>query len=506
MLDLVGYTADKDLSHVSIMEPSCGEGEFIIEILHRLKSSSARYGFSFHDAFLQNVSASDIDDRKTSVCVQRIACFFPELTDAANRIFSEDFLLASHENADIIVGNPPYIRYEQIPVDKRDVYKAKFSTFYYRADMYVLFFENTFRMLNPGGKHCFICSNRWMRNQYGRKLRGLVARTMSIDMIINMESANAFQEDVLAYPAVTLITNNAARGTLEYADIKSIDELGCLKTSVLSQPCDEDWSSIFAKDSDCGEFDLLEEQGFNIGIGIATGADAVFVSKDIKGKVEDELLIPTINAQNLRGNRMAWDGRYLLNPYAKNGQLIALDKYPLAKTYLESYRERLSNRHKAKKNPAKWYGTLDSLTPSLQHEPKILLPDISGNNYVFVDEGRYYPQHNIYYISGKPLRELKMLAAILMSDIVRNQLDKLTNHMNGGYARWQSQYLKKLRIPNVANIPSSLADSLLSCYNDGDIDGINFYVSDIVRNETEHSSPKSSQTVPQQLTLPFGYA
>ena len=37
MLDLVGYTCDKDLSKVSILEPSCGEGEFIIEIAQRLK-------------------------------------------------------------------------------------------------------------------------------------------------------------------------------------------------------------------------------------------------------------------------------------------------------------------------------------------------------------------------------------------------------------------------------------------------------------------------------------
>ena len=490
MLDLVGYTADRDLSQVSIMEPSCGEGEFIIEILHRLKSSSTKYGFSFNEAFHRKVSASDIDDRKISVCIQHLMESFPELTDAAERIYSEDFLLATHEGVNIIVGNPPYIRYEQIPADKLDVYKKMFSTFYYRADMYVLFFEKTLRMLNPGGKHCFfICSNRWMRNQYGRKLRELIACTMSIDMIINMESANAFQEDVLAYPAVTLITNRAAQGVLEYADVKSIDELERIKTSASPKPCDENWSCIFIKDSDCGEFNLLEEQGFSIGIGIATGADAIFVSKDIKGKVEDELLIPTINAQNLRGDRMVWDGRYLLNPYAKNGQLIPLDKYPLAKTYFESYRERLSSRHKAKKNPVKWYGTIDSLTPSLQREPKILLPDISDNSYVFVDEGHYYPQHNIYYISGKPLRELKILAAILMSDIIRHQLDNLTNHMNGGYARWQSQYLKKLRVPNVAKIPTDLADLLLTSYYDGDIDGINLYVTDIVRNEAKNPTP-----------------
>lgn len=45
MLDLVGYTSDRDLSYVSITEPSCGEGEFIIEIIRRLAESSKKFGF-----------------------------------------------------------------------------------------------------------------------------------------------------------------------------------------------------------------------------------------------------------------------------------------------------------------------------------------------------------------------------------------------------------------------------------------------------------------------------
>lgn len=45
------------------------------------------------------------------------------------------------EKFDFIVGNPPYIRYEKIPANVRAVYKKMFATFYYRADLYVLFFE-----------------------------------------------------------------------------------------------------------------------------------------------------------------------------------------------------------------------------------------------------------------------------------------------------------------------------------------------------------------------------
>lgn len=79
----------------------------------------------------------------------------------------------------------------------------------------------------------------------------------------------------------------------------------------------------------------------------------------------------------------------------------------------------------------------------LQNTPKILLPDISGNSLLFIDEGRFYPLHNIYYITGEDIHQLKFLCSILMSDFVRKQIQRLSNNMNGGYARWQSQNLRK---------------------------------------------------------------
>lgn len=79
----------------------------------------------------------------------------------------------------------------------------------------------------------------------------------------------------------------------------------------------------------------------------------------------------------------------------------------------------------------------------LQNTPKILLPDNSGNSLLFIDEGRFYPLHNIYYITGEDIHQLKILCSILMSDFVRKQIQRLSNNMNGGYARWQSQNLRK---------------------------------------------------------------
>lgn len=505
MLDMVGYTADKDLSMTSIMEPSCGEGEFIISIIARLAESASRFGFDINEAYHRNVNASDLDETKVLRCTERIKEAFPEIKNPGIKIIVEDYLLAEHAPVDIVIGNPPYIRYEQIPAKKLDVYKSRFATFYYRTDMYVLFFEHSLKQLNRGGKHCFICANRWMKNQYGKNLRGMVARYYNLTTIINMEGADAFDEEVLAYPAITLIEDRNGNDKLKFAETKRVEELRMLKFCKLAAPEDNDWSSVFNTVAQSSTFSLIEEQGFKIGIGVATGADNIFISNNIKGQVEDELLIPSLNARDLQGDTLQWGGRYLLNPYDANGRLIPLDAYPKAKKYLESHRERLSSRHKASKNPTAWYGTIDKISPSLQSQPKILLPDISGNSYVFVDDGEYYPLHNIYYIIGGTKQQLQLLAALLMSDFVRTQLNNVTNKMNGGYARWQCQHLRKLHIPTISAISSSLASTLLNCYQSGNIDGINYYTQEIIKNENANPIMKKKTVSSRQLTLDFDF-
>ena len=232
MLDEAGYVPESNLSDVSILEPSCGEGEFVIEIAKRLLISAVNFDFDADTAFRRNVHAYDIDADKVEVCRSKIRKLGYK---AVENIEVADFLKATPKKADIVVGNPPYIRYENIPEDMLGYCKQKFATFHYRSDLYVPFFEKSLSLLKEGGKHCFICSNRWLKNEYGKKLRAYIAYSYRLRLIVNMEEANAFQEDVLAYPAITLISAEAPKGTFQYTevdDVKSI--LICISYFIFS--------------------------------------------------------------------------------------------------------------------------------------------------------------------------------------------------------------------------------------------------------------------------------
>ena len=126
---------------------------------------------------------------------------------------------------------------------------------------------------------------------------------------------------------------------------------------------------------------------------------------------------------------------------------------------------------------------------------------MSGNTYIFVDEGYYYPLHNIYYVTGGSSIQLRLLAAFLMSDFVRNQLLSVTNRMNGGFARWQSQYLRKLRFPDLSAIPDNDIQTLIEHYDKKDINAINRQVNGLINNPLLVAKRKKDFAT--ELTLQF---
>ena len=510
MLDVVGYTTDKNLSDIIILEPSCGEGEFVVEIARRLIESARHFGFDAQDAFVKCVYGYDIVEEKIQQCRGRLLDLGLDPSDS--HIVVGDFLSVRVPEVDLVVGNPPYVRYENIPAGQLDYIKNTFPTFHYRADLYIPFFEKSLRLLKPGGKHCFICANRWLKNEYGKKLRRLVARCFRLETIINLERADAFQEEVLAYPAITLISNNVRSHTFRYAEVERVADLTNLNSTERNTPHDDDWSDAFIQ-ADHSQLYTIEELGFKIGIGVATGADKIFISSELPDLVEAELLLPALNAKDLRGDTMRWHQEYLLNPYTSTGELISLSRYPQAARYLESHREKLADRHVARKNISKWYKTIDRINPKLKAEAKILLPDMSGNRYIFVDEGQFYPLHNLYYVTGHSVRKLKILSAVLMSDIIRQQIGSITNNMNGGFPRWQSQYLRKLKVPDLMSMDTTSEDQLIQSYDERNIEAVNRQVCALYKNSCTHQNRRNitlrrqaKKREESQLELAFDFA
>ena len=138
MLDLVKYTSEKDLSTLKILEPSAGTGAFAQEIIKRLYDSSLKFGFDFNKA-LDNIYLCEIDQQISDELIQSTSLQLKNYGYGGLRnIFINDFLLLDlNVKFDLVVGNPPYVRHENIPSEIKAIYQNKFATFVHRSDLYI---------------------------------------------------------------------------------------------------------------------------------------------------------------------------------------------------------------------------------------------------------------------------------------------------------------------------------------------------------------------------------
>jgi len=491
MLDLCDYKTTANLEKVRLLDPAGGDGVYIISALERLHDSAVRFGFDFRKS-LTNIRTYEIKKEIAMSLKLRIEEKISEFGifnyDASSIVLNDDFLRAETDSGfDIVVGNPPYIRYDNIPLVDRKYYRRKFSLFNHRADVYITFFERGLDLLSTSGRLCYICPDRWLRNQFGASLRNYISRKFSIPIVLNLDGTNPFEEDVLGYPMIILITRESQPITRYYA-VRSLANLHDIALEFAGMPTSNPLTPKIIPKNELGdiwhfeeELDYklkgmksIEEQGFKIGIGVATGADSVFIGKGLQGLVEKELLLPIVLSRDVVAGKIKWSGHYVINPFdqGKLGNLIDLEAYPRAKKYFKQNERRLRGRHVAKKNPLHWYRTIDRIEPSLLMKPKLLIPDIKKRQVIAFDPGAYYPHHNLYYVTDSNSDDLKVLGAIMMSDLFTQQINRVSVKMHGGFVRHQAQNLRKILLPDIRSISPDMKNELKELFDRGAINQI----------------------------------
>jgi Eco57I restriction-modification methylase/TaqI-like C-terminal specificity domain len=487
ILDLAGYTDNQPLYEKRLLEPSFGGGQFLLAIIKRLLAAWRRTKSeeSALDILGNAILAVELHHQTfMSTRMAAIELLIDEglsdrtATDLADRwLFQGDFLLASlNGRFDFAVGNPPYVRQEMIPSPLLAEYRSRYQTIYDRADLYIPFIERSLSLLAPSGCLGFICADRWMKNRYGGPLRKLVAEQFHLKIYVDMVDTPAFESDVIAYPAITIISREAPgstriahRPTIDRSTLSTLTQMlrvkqfqqGTLVRELAQVPNGEEPWLLGAEDRMLlirrleQAFPTLEEVGSKVGIGVATGADRAFIGDFDTLDVESDRKLPLVTTKDIRSGEVLWSGQGVINPFAEGGGLVDLRNYPRLHRYLEAHREVIANRHCAKKSPQNWYRTIDRIDPALTHQSKLLIPDIKGVAHIVFEGGKLYPHHNLYYVTSDAW-ELRALQAVMLSAISWLFVATYSTKMRGGFLRFQAQYLRRIRIPLWDDVPHVL--------------------------------------------------
>lgn len=508
MLDLVGYTADRDLASMVIVEPACGGGAFLGPIVARLSAACRARCRPLLDA-IEAIEAFDllhrnVDVSRASVREQLLADGW-EPADVEKVVSSwigqGDYLLQERRSAsvDFVVGNPPYIRLEDVPDARMRAYRAACPTMGGRADIYIGFYEVGLRSLKPGGQLAFICADRWMRNQYGRGLREFVTRRFSVEFVLTMHDVNAFEDQVSAYPAITVIRNgeqgpavaadtNQGFGEEQAAELRTwtmnTSEALVTRSSYHAArlphwfPGDDSWPAasparLAVLEDLSDRFELLENvaTGTRVGIGIATGADKIFVVQADSADIEEDRLLPMAMVRDTTSGVLNWTGSHLVNPWNAQGDLVKLAEYPRLERYFKRHSGILRGRYVAVKQPDRWYKTIDKVDHRLTSRPKLLFPDMKSTIHPVLDEGGAegrYPHHNLYYIVSD-VWDMRVLGGLLLSKVAEAFVSAYAVKMRGGTLRFQAQYLRKIRVPNPLAMSQADRDALADAFDRRDV-------------------------------------
>lgn len=126
---------------------------------------------------------------------------------------------------DVIVGNPPYVKTEDMQKlatkYEYEIYTKKYSSAYKQFDKYFLFIERAFELLQPAGRLCYIVPNKFFTNQAGSKLRACIGN--KLEAIADFGENQLF-EDKTIYSAIILAKQGGA-GTTSYKKYSSSRDL-----------------------------------------------------------------------------------------------------------------------------------------------------------------------------------------------------------------------------------------------------------------------------------------
>lgn len=487
-IDLVAYIVTNclrniDLSSRKIIDPACGSGNFLIDILRKAfvatKCKAERdklVAKIFNYDFIVGVDVQEVACLISSVRVlMEVIGFTGELNSKANiPIFKMNTLNSSNEfiadnQFDVVITNPPYLRYQSIEDKLRLEYSHQYSAATERFDLYTVFIEKAINLAKPNGKIIILCSDKFMIASYGSGIRNFINQNCNISKIYDLSSIYPFEAAVLS--AIYIFEKTATRNK-KIKWLKMINKYNRLSSKVMGyveigikwRYVNNKSERVYQKINTLNNIKRFGDLDGDISIGIQTTADDVFCKKLTKmylandESVEQELIYPLVRGKDLIkwkcGEQYADFGikSYILYPYIKKENKttrIDLENYPLAGKYLLDNKKELESRYYINGESKKWFEHLQPRTHDKLQRVKILTPDLSSDCKFSLDVNGFFCNGTTYFISfrDKSLSYYKYLLAILNSSVI-NFFHKNTNtvHMTSKKYRFQTSMMKQYPI------------------------------------------------------------
>ncbi len=408
---------------------------------------------------------------------------FPEVLDDEG-----DFL-----GFDCIIGNPPYIRQEQIR-EIKPLLEKQYRDFYNStADIYTYFFALSYHLLKEKGFNAFITSNKYARAKYGAKLRELLLKKTTIVSYMELNALKVFESAAVDTSIMSFIKQEPPKdkeSSFKYYepipddknDLKNAHSL-LMRQNALSTE-----SFIFA---DTTLLDLrgkmesvgtpLKDWDIQINYGIKTGANEAFIIPTEKReeilnacKTQEErkrteaLIKPILRGKDIKRYSYEWADLWVINThngYTSNLKFkippIDIEKYPTIKAHLDSHWDTIATRSDQGNTP---YHLRNCAYLEDFEKEKIVYPETSQGAYFIYENSGIFLEKTAFMIVSDAYN-LKLLTALLNSKLITFYFKNFCGGCILGKSGYQynKHALEKIPIPKITPQNQKLAHKITDC-------------------------------------------
>jgi adenine-specific DNA-methyltransferase len=507
IIDFIINEVKPQIDHKNL-DPSCGCGAFLVGLTDYYKRT---FDKSVKEIIQQNIFGSDIlayNIHRTKLILTIYALQHNEiLQDSDFNLYHQDSLKAKWElKFDNIVGNPPYVKFQDLADDIREYLVKHWATIEGGTfNLYFAFFELGYNLLTPTGKLGYITPNNYFTSLAGESVRRYFQQKKCVSRIIDFSHKKVF--DAQTYTALTFL-NKTINESITFDRIKEgykpedflpiangspnyINNLNSKKWRLLKTDEQKNIKNIENIGSPIGKL-------FDICVGIATLKDEIFFIDTTKEKngfyfkttengtfeIEKEITKPVHKISDFKNQEEAENNtRRIICPYnLKKGSATPIleadfkKKFPKCYDYLLTEKENLMLRDKGKVNFEPFYvwgrtqGLLKSgiriLNPTFSLKPRFLV--VKEENAFFTNGyGMFFREQtnefSLFANEAKPISKIEnidVVQKILNSNVMHYYISKTSVAIEGGYPCYQKNFIENFTIPELSNEEIQLIRSL----------------------------------------------
>ena len=364
---------------------------------------------------------------------------------------------------DLIIGNPPYIRQEEIK-ELKPHFSNVFEVYKGTSDIYTYFYERGFKILKDKGILNFITSNKFTRAGYGEPLRDFLLKYTSILEFIDLNGIKVFEKATVDTSIVMFEKRKPDKSQIIFYANPKNNNLDFLEYNKIEQSELNKNAFIFGNSKVLNLKKKIEKIGIplkdwdiNIYRGVVTGFNEAFIideeTKDnlIKeDKKSAEIIKPLLRGRDIKRYSYDFKNLYLISTFPALS--LNINNYPAIKKYLKSFGKRLEQSGEArcrKKTTNKWFEMQDIIAYYKEfYKPKLIYPETTTNPNFYYDDKNFIPDKTNFIMTGK---NLKYIMAVLSSKlgfyIFYNFYSKIT--LGSEAFQYRENSLEPFRIPKV---------------------------------------------------------